>query len=235
MVSVVPTGRCEGPLCWALLQRVIARPDFLITALDWFAGTTAFVAQRSFPAFVTTNALPGLSGPGTIQSGGAGVNIGLGKAGPIYINPNLFFFPPPLVKNEATEQLFYLWGSFDGTTNTPIVYPDTASLANLENQLFLQMTNAGPLPVGKVGVPYSTPLAANGSVTPPYSWSIPASSPLLPPGLTGLSRSVVADSGNGVITISGTPAVAGFYDFIVRVADVSGRGVQRNFTLEIDP
>jgi hypothetical protein len=69
----------------------------------------------------------------------------------------------------------------------------------------------GAQPAGVVGSPYSTVLPATGGVTP-YSWSVVAGS--LPNGLT-------INPATGVI--SGTPAVAGAFDFTVQVQDASGQ------------
>jgi hypothetical protein len=65
------------------------------------------------------------------------------------------------------------------------------------------------LPDAVVGSAYSTALAASGGRTP-YSWSI--SGGALPPGL-------ILDSMTGAI--SGTPSIAGTYNFTIQVADSS--------------
>src|SRR5207249_7516544 len=101
------------------------------------------------------------------------------------------------------------WGSFDGSTNAPIVYPQGTSIMDLENQVLFQIVTAD-LPDGKVGTFYSTNLVVSGGHTP-YSWQPAQGSGPLPPGLS------LASSG----LISGTPTVAGVYNFTVSVTDAS--------------
>lgn len=71
----------------------------------------------------------------------------------------------------------------------------------------LSIAGAEQLPEATVGKAYTHAMTASGG-TPPYHWAV--SSGALPPGLN-------MDSARGVI--SGTPAVAGTYQFMVRVSD----------------
>lgn len=64
----------------------------------------------------------------------------------------------------------------------------------------------------QVGVPYSATCTAAGG-TAPYSWAIVLGS--LPPGLTLSSATGTS------VTVSGTPATAGIYNYAVQVADSS--------------
>jgi len=85
------------------------------------------------------------------------------------------------------------------------------------------LTIAPPeLPNGTLGVPYSQPLAVTGAAPGTVSWSI--GSGTLPAGL-------VLNSSTGLI--SGTPALAGFYTFIVQVLDSQGQSAQRQYTVGI--
>lgn len=61
------------------------------------------------------------------------------------------------------------------------------------------------LPGGKVGTPYTTTLAAGGG-TPPYTWAVASGT---------LPTSVTLAAGTGVL--SGTPTVAGTYNFTISV------------------
>jgi hypothetical protein len=207
-------------------QRVITRPDILLAAADLTsvpssAGYFDFPIARTFPNFNATRALAGLAGPGTIDPG-AQVQITYNDVGPDFINFGFEFFIP----TEQGQFTNFVWGSFDGTTNAPVVYPSTLSLIQLQNQLLMQVTT-GLLTNGNVRVSYPPQqLNATGGA-PPYSWSLGISSPALPPGL--------ALSAGGVI--SGTPTAVGIFDIVVQATDSSSPSLttQRNLTIEIDP
>jgi hypothetical protein len=204
--------------------RAVNAPDMLITAADLDAGAgppvVDTVGARTI-SFNQTNVGVGLLGPGIIQPR---VAFTFNKVGPHFLNPatSNFFLP----FSEGSGRLIFQYGSFDGTTNDPIVYPDGTSIVNLENNVFLQITSSGPLPNGNIGTPYSFTMQASGAQPPPYTWSVPANSPALPNGL-----SLGATTG----IISGTPTATGIFDFTVQVADTAGRISQSNFTIEIDP
>jgi len=128
--------------------------------------------------------------------------------------------------SEGSGRLIFQYGSFDGTTNDPIVYPDGTSIVNLENNVFLQIITSGPLPNGHLGQAYNSTLQASGAQPPPYTWTVASGSPALPNGL---------NLGSATGIISGTPTVTGIFDFTIQVTDTAGRISQSNFTIEIDP
>lgn len=204
--------------------RVINRPDILFSAADLASGPAAppgvEEVRRSTPGYNTGSALPGLAGPGTIQSP---VHFTFNKVGPAFSNPGTSFVLP---RNDTSHSQLFQWGSYDGTTNEPVVYPSSTSVANLENQVFLQIVNSGPLASGIVNSAYAAQLEATGVQPPPYTWSVASNSPGLPNGLN-----LSADTG----VITGVPTTSGVFDFIVQVADTTGRFSQRNFTIEVDP
>jgi chitodextrinase len=84
------------------------------------------------------------------------------------------------------------------------------------------ITTTCPLPAGAVGVAYSQTLAATGGTTP-YNWTI--SNGVLPPGLN-------LDPGTGIIT--GTPNVAGTYDFTIRCTSANSQYSEKVCNLTVN-
>lgn len=215
-------------------RRILTAPDILISAQDLTSGPAAvpFVGtiKRTAPNF-NQNAIPATppgpgqaeGGPGTMQPFGR--EFTFNSVGPIFENSGPFFNVPGIgAFFFQTNSIFvFQWGSFDGTTNDPIVYPDTQSIASLEAQLFFQITTV-LLPTGNVGVPYGATLQALGA-SPPYHWALAQNSPGLPPGLM-----LSADG-----TISGTPTKPGVFDFTVQTTDLGARVAQKELFIEVDP
>ncbi len=206
-----------------LIPQVVRRssfvPDILFSAQDLAAGpgTVGAAALALNIPFVTANALPGLAGPGTV-------------AGPVVVTYNkvgaLYFHAYPGM-GEDTQFPSLIWGSFDGSTNAPVIYPNGTSIQDVENQVLLQVTPGGPaLPDGNVGVNYALQFSGftvNGG-TAPYQWTV--ASGALPPGLT-------LNPVTGVIT--GSPTTANVYDFVVRLADAGTRFVERPYSITVNP
>jgi hypothetical protein len=208
------------------VQRVITGPDILFSAVDLTGGpadypptVSAFARDVPFD-FSGQAAYLGLAGPGVIGNGATNTVITFNKVGPIYLN---FRLDPLRFIDEITAQPLVLWGSFDGTTNTPIVYPNGTSILDLENQLLMPIVPA-ILPEGTVGQPYTLQLTVNGGQAP-FTFTLTPGSPDLPPGLSLSSDGI----------ISGTPTQAGTYTFVLRVTDVTGRLVERVFPIVINP
>ena len=210
-------------------QRVVNRPDFLFSAADLDSGPNnqanlALTFTRNLN-MNQANRLPGLAGPGTLESP---TTITFNKSTPIYLNlPTLAGHG--FLLTELTHAPLLVFGSFDATTNDPIVYPNGTSLANLQNMLVIQVlpqTNA--LPAGKVGVAYSfNSFSATGGQAP-YAWSL---SPVTPGGLPGGFNPVDPATG----ALSGTPTTRGTYDFIVRLTDAGSRFVDVPYSITINP
>ena len=116
------------------IRRLVTRPDILFTAGNLNTLPAAiplgpFAYARSINYI--TNGLPdfgivGSVGPGTIDPQTV---ITFHKAGPHFFNFTPFFL------SEETSRPGFLWGSFDGTTNDPVVYPQGTSIRNIENQV----------------------------------------------------------------------------------------------------
>ncbi len=113
------------------VQRVVLQPDILIGADDLGTdlGGFPFLIERTVAPYVNNDPINGtvqLNGPGQIQPQ---VNINFSKLGPYFINQNPFFVDEP----SATPGV--IWGSFDGSTNPPVVYPEGLSVPDIENQV----------------------------------------------------------------------------------------------------
>ena len=80
------------------------------------------------------------------------------------------------------------------------------------------------LPSGPLGASYSQPLAAAGG-TAPYSWSIVPGAGSLPAGL----------SLSSVGLISGTPSIAGTFNFTVQLNDAGSHSAQKALSITITP
>jgi hypothetical protein len=213
-------------------QRVVTAPDFLFTASDLVSGPGA-IPNVTFDErnlnFDTANVLPGLAGPGTIIPS---TTFTFNKSGPVYYNSygDVLDGTPYFTELPGSDladlfyDFYYVWASFDGTTNAPVVYPDGASIANLENQVLIQLSPA-TLPGGFSGVPYGPVAisATGGAFTPPYTWSASG----LPQGLT------ITSNPDSTATLSGNPAQSGTFDLILTLTDYVGRSVQWGYTITI--
>lgn len=212
MSEVIQTN---GAVVIQNFSRVVTTPDFLFTAQDMTdsGGAQGFI-RRTAPNFNEANVLPGLAGPGTIDSGT--VTFTFNKSGPVYYNT-----APSFLNGPNFGQGWY-YGSFDGTTNTPIIYPNGTSISNLENQVFIQISPA-TVPSSAVGQTYSVTFTVTGG-TAPYTWSLSSNSSPLPSGLTLSSGGV----------LSGTPQSNGVYAFTVQLSDAAAHTVQRTYTVTIN-
>ena len=213
-----------------IIERIVTAPDILFSAADLVTGPTAWPiiipsCQRLVPTLDTTGIPPasGLFGPGTIQPQTGVPTFTFNKVGPIFINQGPFFI------DEKTADLDFIWGSFDGTTNPPIVYPVGTSIEALENQVFMQFL---PLTLtnGNVGVSYLVQFTGSGG-QPPYTFSLTPGSAGLPPGL----GSPQPDGTLPGAVITGTPTQPGTYDISIRMTDSGGRYIDHPYTFTIYP
>jgi hypothetical protein len=209
-------------------QRIVTQPDFLIQARDFAAGPQGVPGigglSRSL-TFDSSQAPSQLAGPGTILPG---TTFTYNKVGNIYLNGSLNFYS--LTTNSFLSQLTqntnsdFIWGSFDLSTNDPVVYPSGTSIANLAAQLYIQVSPASLFGGdGTNGVAYGpVTFTANGG-QPPYTWAAPNFSTLVP----GLTFSP------GTQTITGTPISAGTFNFILQVTDAVNRVINLNYSITI--
>jgi len=115
---------------------------------------------------------------------------------------------------------YFIWASYDATTNEPVVFPNGTSIANLESQVLIQISPTS-LASGTVNAAYApvTFTATGGSPQPPFTWSASG----LPPGMTMSSGGV----------LGGTPTQSGIFDFTVQLTDSLSRTVQWNYAITI--
>jgi hypothetical protein len=195
---------------------VVTQPDILFSAADITAGIILTV-NRTAPGFDLTGEQPNLAGPGNFRGP---MEFQFNKVGPIYLNGQY-----PLFLDQQGAVLYFTWGSFDATTNAPVIYPSGASIANLENQVLIQISPPY-LPDGTNAMAYHAQLQTSGA-TPnwqaPFTWSLAPASPGLPPGLS------VSASG----LISGTPVQVGFYNFVIQATDAVGRTSQQSYVINV--
>jgi len=199
------------------LQRVVATPDFLFRALD----LNDAIAERTDTAgvFIDTNSVPGLAGPGHVEPP---ITISFNRVGPLNVNIYDPFLPFSGL-DEFGGFTNFIWASFDGSTNPPVIYPQGRSLRDLEDMV-LNLLSIQPLalPYGVVGEYFQVTFTVDGGQAP-YSFSLAEDSPGLPPGLEL--------SPGGVLL--GTPRTAGVYEFVLQVQDAQGRRKLQPYSLTI--
>jgi hypothetical protein len=203
-------------------QRVVTTPDFLFSAQD-LDVTTPYpipVAFLDIPLnFDQANILPGLAGPGIINSPST---IVFNKIGPTFINVGPGNVNGPLAYLGGQN---LIWGSFDGTTNAPVVYPNGTSIANLAAEVLIQIYPAS-LPNGTNGVSYNVPLSATGG-QPPYTWALAQNSAALPGNLSLSSGGTLSSSGP-------LAAPAGIYYLTIQMTDTANRTVAVSYSMTIN-
>jgi hypothetical protein len=200
------------------VERIITQPDILFSAADFAPGPSDLPGIDDTVRnvnFNSDNRNVGLAGPGTIEPPTV---ITFNKVGPFYYN---FRLDPLRFLDEATQFPLLIWGSFDGTTNPPVVYPNGASILNLENQVLMPVS-PGTLTNGVVGVAYSVQFSTTGGEAP-FTWSLAPGSDALPPNLSLDSSGL----------LSGTPQTAGTFGFILRLTDSTGRSANRAYAITI--
>jgi hypothetical protein len=238
----------DGKPVTQYIQRVVTAPDFLFSAADLASGPGAAPVVSSYSRninFDQANILPGLAGPGVINPP---VTMTFDKATPVYYNTGAqnsgtpYFTDAPnnyLNSTNVFYDYYFLWGSFDGSTNEPVVFPNGTSIANLENEALVQLSIT---PANGVNSTTSPPSLANGTHGAPYgpvtfsatdasqpliwSWS-PVTGETLPPGLTFMSNP------DSTATLSGTPTQPGLFDFTIQMTDSINRSVQWTYTISI--
>lgn len=107
----------NGVLLHQDVERVISAPDILFTAKFAGLSTTSLSGTTNWQ----NNGLPGHAGPGVIRPP---VSINFADVG-----PNLIHYETSSVYPDPAR-FMNSWGSYDGTTNEPILYPINAPATN---------------------------------------------------------------------------------------------------------
>lgn len=131
------------------VQRVLSQPDILFVAGDLgtfgISGQPVLLTRTDTTTWANlgnTNNLPSAGvehdGPGVIEPAANGsVVIAFSNVGPFIINT----FPGAI--DQANQAGFFGgWAAFDGTTNAPFVFPNGASIQQLEQRI-LSILNPG--------------------------------------------------------------------------------------------
>ena len=123
-----------------LVQRAITQPDILFSAADLGldpAGTPyLFNRTLGFQNNEALNSTPGgtaLGGPGVVNSP---VEITFSKIGPWFLNIG--------GGGETLASRGLVWGSYDSSTNAPIVFPSGTSIKELERVVLTQGGGVNP-------------------------------------------------------------------------------------------
>lgn len=134
------------------ITRTITSPDIVIAAADLTSDATGIVIYDRLYYYVSstdssTTSTSSTSTSSTTSTDTTDVGPGVfdprgrftfNKSGPILINLGSgsdYFL------NEASASHDYSWGKYDGTTNTPIVFPSGTSIKNLKNHYYSGSSN----------------------------------------------------------------------------------------------
>lgn len=128
----------NGVLRTQSIQRAIAQPDIIFAAQDLgvdAAGLPVAFTRTDTGNWINNDALNGtttLDGPGVIQGP---VVLNYSKVGP-YIYGLDGYYPASGVTNSLATTIGslsgFVWGSFDGTTNAPKLFPADVTISDLE-------------------------------------------------------------------------------------------------------
>ncbi|HWQ92498.1 MAG TPA: Ig domain-containing protein [Clostridia bacterium] len=199
-------------------ERVATTPDWVFDAADLFE--TAASRTETSVNFRTNNQIAGLAGPGNIEPN---MTITFNKVGPLNINVYAGTNAVFLQLSQETSITNFIWASFDGSTNEPLVYPPDVRLDDIEKLIYYQITTA-ELPAATLGTPYDFPLTVFGG-KPPFYWAPAFESAPLP-----LDLSISPDG-----RLVGLPEETGTFNFTATVTDAEGRTVSRTLSITVNP
>jgi len=105
-------------------SRILVQPDIVFTAADLDFAILARTGPVGWANYDALNGQIVLAGPGVITPQAA---ITFNKVGPWNVN-----FNNSVQFTESGAFPSFVWGSFDGSTNAPVLYPQGTSLEDLE-------------------------------------------------------------------------------------------------------
>jgi len=108
------------------VRRVILQPDLIFAAADITGTIVIPLLDRSVSFITNGNPNVNIGGPGVIAPQ---MLVTFNKVGPFFLNQTEPFL------DEITATKGFIWGSFDGSTNVPIVYPSGTSIKDLERNV----------------------------------------------------------------------------------------------------
>jgi hypothetical protein len=121
----------EGVRKTGTFIKFFTQPDILFSAMNAPSTVTSTDVP---PVAIDNNAINGLqtlglNGPGVIQASGNMV-IGFNKIGIHWdLNPTFFL-------NEENQEPGWVWGHYDGSMSEPMVFPNSQTIRDLENQIY---------------------------------------------------------------------------------------------------
>jgi hypothetical protein len=143
-VTVIVNGRLQT----IPVTRTVNRPDIVFSAGEVFGNNFTAVNPTYYPYQRSFNFIPsGLVAP--VVNGSTGVEpevitpqetIMFNNETPVYINES-----PSFLSGDTAGYTLLAWGTFDGSTNAPVMYPQTSSLSQLLNELLGPAGGAGSL------------------------------------------------------------------------------------------
>jgi hypothetical protein len=128
----IPWIDTNGRLSQLSVQRTVNTPDILFTATDLNPVAVPLYdppLTRSGSFILSPYVSPGAGITGSTIT--ANMLVVLNDVGALFYNNNPYFMD----STNYDSWPIFIWGSFDGTTNAPIVYPTGTSIQYLEEQI----------------------------------------------------------------------------------------------------
>jgi hypothetical protein len=159
----IPGINEQGGLTSVHITRTVFTPDIVFSAAD-MVGNTLGAAPFTYSASARGF---GFINPGAVAAAGTTLpevispqeTVTFNNVTPFYVNETPVFL-------DGTSFLEYpglLWGSFDGTTNPPTVYPETSTTSELEEELFGGASGSGSESTTWIGLTLETNASATGA------------------------------------------------------------------------